>query len=114
MCIFAALSRTLMRKTVILLLALLSAMSFLPLSAQQNHCKVSGTVMGAADLALPYASVYVQQHDSIVTGTLAGENGQFKLEVSRSAESYKLVVVYMGYKTKKTEILSPLFLPSEI
>ena len=79
------------------------AMSSLPLSAQQNHCIVSGTVMGAADLALPYASVYVQQHDSVVTGTLAGENGQFELEVSRSAESYRLVVVYMGYKTKNID-----------
>ena len=79
------------------------AMSSLPLSAQQNHCIVSGTVMGATDLALPYASVYVQQHDSVVTGTLSGENGQFKLEVSRSAESYRLVVVYMGYKTKNID-----------
>ena len=79
------------------------AMSSLPLSAQQNHCIVSGTVMGATDLALPYASVYVQQHDSIVTGALAGENGQFKLEVSRSVESCRLVVVYMGYKTKNID-----------
>lgn len=95
-----------MRKPVILLFALLLATAFLPLSAQQNYCKVSGTVKRAIDLefmSLSYASVYVQQQDSIVTGTLSGENGQFELEVARSAESYRLVVVYMGYKTKNID-----------
>ena len=67
--------------------------------AQQNWCKVSGKVTTTDSLPV-YASVYVQQQDSIITGTLTNTDDLFELQVPQSPNAYKLVAVYMGYKTK--------------
>ena len=69
-------------------------------AAQQNLCGITGKVVVGENSPLPYASVYIQQEDSIITGTLTGDNGQFEMEVSQSPKQYQLVVTYMGYKTK--------------
>jgi len=68
-------------------------------TAQQNWCKVSGKVTTTDSLPV-YASVYVQQQDSIITGTLTNTDGLFELQVPPSPKAYKLAAVYMGYKTK--------------
>lgn len=68
-------------------------------SAQQILCKVSGKVT-TTDSHIVYASVYIQQQDSIITGTLTGMDGLFELQVPQSPKAYKLAAVYMGYKTK--------------
>ena len=68
-------------------------------AAQQNWCKVSGKVTTTDSLPV-YASVYVQQQDSIITGTLTNTDGLFELQVPPSPKAYKLAAVYMGYKTK--------------
>ena len=72
--------------------------------AQAHPCMVSGTVVTANDLSLPYASVYVLQQDSVITGTLTDQKGQFELVVPRSQESYLLTIAFVGYKTKQIEI----------
>ena len=69
-------------------------------AAQQNWCRITGTVMIGEYLHLPSASVYIQQQDSIITGMLTGDNGQFEMEVQQSPQPFQLVVIYMGYKTK--------------
>lgn len=68
-------------------------------AAQQNWCKVSGKVTTTDSLPV-YASVYVQQQDSIITGTLTNTDDLFELQVPPSPNAYKLAAVYMGYKTK--------------
>ena len=65
--------------------------------AQAHPCMVSGTVVTANDLSLPYASVYVLQQDSVITGTLTDQKGQFELVVPRSQESYLLTIAFVGY-----------------
>ena len=74
--------------------------------AQKHPCMVSGSVVAANDIVLPYASVYISQHDTVVMGTLTNQKGQFELVVSRSQESYLLTVVFVGYKTKQLEVMA--------
>ena len=69
-------------------------------AAQQNWCRITGEVMIGENLHLSSASVYIQQQDSIITGMLTGDNGQFEMEVQQSPQPFQLVVIYMGYKTK--------------
>ena len=77
------------------------AISCLPLSAQQSRCKVSGVVSAANDHTLPYASVYISKHDSVISGTLTNQEGRFEMEISQTKDSCLLTVVFMGYKTKQ-------------
>lgn len=72
--------------------------------AQAHPCVVSGTVLAADESSLPYASVYVLHHDSVITGTLTDQKGQFELVVTQSQESYFLTVAFVGYKTKQIVI----------
>ena len=90
-----------MKKTFIAILTLLLAVAFLPLSAQQNRCKVTGTVSAANDHTLQYASVYVSRHDSVIAGTLTNPEGRFGMEIAQTEDSCLLTVVFMGYKTKQ-------------
>ena len=48
-----------MKKLLTATLALLLATTLLPLSAQQNRCKVTGVVSAANEHTLQYASVYI-------------------------------------------------------
>jgi len=80
--------------------------AILPVAAQQNRCKVSGIVMAANEHALTYASVYVSQHDSVVSGALTDQNGRFELQVGPSQDTNLLTVVFMGYKMKQIPFMA--------
>ena len=95
-----------MKNTLIATLTLLLAVAFLPLSAQQNRCKVTGTVSAANDHTLQYASVYVSRHDSVIAGTLTNPEGRFGMEIAQTKDSCLLTVVFMGYKTKQLPFLA--------
>ena len=77
------------------------ATAFLPLFAQQNRCKVTGVVSAANDHTLPYASVYISKHDSVIAGTLTNQKGNFEMEIAQTKDSCLLTVVFMGYKMKQ-------------
>ena len=68
-----------MRKIFIATLALFFIIVCLPLSAQQNRCKVTGVVSAANDHTLQYASVYISKHDSVIAGTLTNQKGLFEM-----------------------------------
>ena len=90
-----------MKKSIIAALSLLLAVACLPLSAQQNRCKVTGTVSAANEHTLQYASVYISKHDSVIAGTLTNPKGHFEMEIAQTKDSCLLTVVFMGYKTKQ-------------
>ena len=95
-----------MKKILIFVLVFILATFCLPLSAQQNHCKVSGVVSAANDHTLPYASVYISKHDSVIDGTLTNQEGRFEIEIAQTKDSCLLTVVFMGYKTKQLPIVA--------
>lgn len=95
-----------MKKFLTAALALFLTTTCLPLSAQQNHCKVSGVVSAANDHTLPYASVYISKHDSVIDGTLTNQEGRFEIEIAQTKDSCLLTVVFMGYKTKQLPIVA--------
>ena len=90
-----------MKKLINAAFALLLATAFLPLSAQQNRCKVTGVVSAANDHTLPYVSVYISKHDSVMVGTMTNLEGRFEMEIAQTKDSCLLTVVFMGYKTKQ-------------
>ncbi|MBO4503549.1 MAG: hypothetical protein J5730_01890, partial [Bacteroidales bacterium] len=83
-----------MKKNIIVVLVMLLTIAFLPLSAQQNRCKVSGIVSAANDHTLPYASVYISKHDSVIAGTLTNQKGLFEMEIAQTKDSCLLTVVF--------------------
>ena len=85
---------------VILLVLSLSAF------AQQNTCKVIGKVINEDNFAMPYVSVYASMQDSVVSGSLTDQNGQFALKVPKSPKAYTLTVIYMGYKPKHLDFMA--------
>lgn len=93
---FAALSS--MKKFLSLVIILFLATAFLPLSAQQNRCKVTGIVSAANGHTLTYASVFVSHHDSVIAGTLTNQEGHFELEIAQTKDSCFLTVVFMGIR----------------
>lgn len=95
-----------MKKLLTATLALLLATAFLPLSAQQNRCKVTGVVSAANEHTLHYASVYISKHDSVIAGTLTNQKGHFEMEIAQTKDSCLLTVVFMGYKTKQMPFLA--------
>lgn len=95
-----------MKKILIAAFLLSFAVACLPLSAQQNRCKVAGVVSAANDHTLTYASVYISKHDSVIAGTLTNQEGRFEMEVAQSKDSCLLTVVFMGYKTKQLPFLA--------
>ena len=95
-----------MKKSIIAALSLLLAVACLPLSAQQNRCKVTGTVSAANEHTLQYASVYVSRHDSVIAGTLTNQEGRFQIEIAQTEDSCLLTVVFMGYKTKQLPFMA--------
>ena len=90
-----------MKKTIVLFLVLFLTVACLTLSAQQTRCKVTGIVSAANDHTLPYASVYILKHDSVIAGTLTNQGGRFEMEIVQTKDSCLLTVVFMGYKTKQ-------------
>ena len=103
---FCLLIKKLMKKTLIATFSLLLAVTCLPLSAQQNRCKVTGIVSAANDHTLPYASVYISKHDSVISGTLTNQKGLFEMEIAQTNDSCLLTVVFMGYKTKQLSFVA--------
>ena len=95
-----------MKKLITATLTLLLATAFLPLSAQQNRCKVTGIVSAANEHTLQYASVYISKHDSVIAGTLTNPKGHFEMEIAQTKDSCLLTVVFMGYKTKQMPFLA--------
>lgn len=70
-------------------------------AAQQEICKVSGTVVARFDmtlLSLQQASVSASFSDSsIVAGALTNSQGEFELEVPRRKDTCTLTIVCLGY-----------------
>lgn len=94
-----------MNKKVTLFFLLLVSLC-LPLIAQQDRCKVTGTVQAKNNHDLTYASVYISKQDSVIAGTLTNQKGGFEMEVHQSKDSFLLTVVFMGYKTKQLPFLA--------
>ncbi|MCR4965494.1 MAG: TonB-dependent receptor [Bacteroidales bacterium] len=76
------------------------------LSAQQSRCKINGMVVTDKDVPISFASVYVQQNDSMITGGITDQDGKFELFVKQSEKTYSLSVVYVGCQAKHRDFFA--------
>ena len=72
---------------------------FLPVFSSAQSCMVEGRVVNVAGAPLPYATVRLPGEGK---GTIADEDGNFKIEISGSQAT--LEVRFVGYKTRKESV----------
>ena len=74
--------------------------SALSMTAQSGKFLISGRVVDQNDLALPFASVFLEETEY---GTLSDENGHFLLKAKQG--KYRLVCKLLGYTMYSAEIM---------
>ena len=89
-------------RLILLALLCLPVYSF----AQQAKCTITGCIFDEQKAPVAYASVAVYDGKTPLTGAITDPEGKFTLKIAQTAQSYQLVVEFIGY-SKVTQAIAP-------